>query len=45
MKTTKRAARDGLLAALMACGLVPSAYAQGPERIVIDPNFPGAYQV
>ncbi len=43
MKTTKRACLRGLFVFFTAYCLLPTAYCQ--ERIVIDTNFPGAYQV
>jgi hypothetical protein len=35
----------GLFPLFAAYCLLPTAYSQEPDRIVIDPNFPGAYQV
>ena len=43
MKTTKRGCWRGLFVFFTAYCLLPTAYCQ--DRIVIDPNFPGAYQV
>jgi FG-GAP-like repeat len=43
MKTMKRGCCRGLFVFLTAYCLLPTAYCQ--ERIIIDPNFPGAYQV
>jgi len=44
MKATRWPLRLGLLFFTAYC-LVPAAYSQDFERIVIDSNFPGAYQV
>jgi FG-GAP-like repeat len=43
MKSTKRACLRGLFVFFTAYCLLPTAYSQ--QRIVIDSNFPGAYQV
>ena len=49
MKATRSPIPSGLLTAYCllstAYCLLPAAYSQDFERIVIDPNFPGAYQV
>ncbi len=45
MKPTNLASVIGLFLFFSAYGRLPSAYSQKPDRIVIDPNFPGAYQV
>jgi FG-GAP-like repeat len=45
MKTTKWASSVGLVLALTAYCLLPAAYCSELDRIVIDANFPGAYQV
>ena len=45
MKATSRAFKARLLLVFTAYCLLPTAYSQEFDRIVIDPNFPGAYQV
>jgi hypothetical protein len=46
MNVTKPASKAGLFHVVAAyCALLPGAHAQKFERVVIDPNFPGAYQV
>src|SRR3984957_2645642 len=50
MKTMKQACCRGLFVSFTAYCLLPTAYcllptAYSQERLVIDPNFPGAYQV
>jgi FG-GAP-like repeat len=45
MKRASRASQAGLFFTLTAYCLMPTAYSQEFDRIVIDANFPGAYQV
>lgn len=45
MKQASRARKAGLFYVLTACCLLPTAYSQEFDRVVIDSNFPGAYQV
>ena len=45
MKRASRAIQDRLSVVFTAFCLLPSAYSQEFDRIVIDANFPGAYQV
>ena len=45
MKSTKLVSLLGFLLFFAAYCLLPAAYAEAHDRVVIDPNFPGAYQV
>lgn len=45
MKVTNRPPGPCLLVFLAACCLTPAVRSQEPERILVDGNFPGAYQV
>jgi hypothetical protein len=45
MKALNRVCWLGLLLLFGVCCLLPTAYSQEFDRIVIDANFPGAYQV
>jgi hypothetical protein len=45
VKLTNPASLVGLFPLFTAYCLLPTSYSQEPDRIVIDSNFPGAYQV
>jgi hypothetical protein len=45
MRATNRATWRDVLLLFIGSWLLPAAYSQEFERTVIDPNFPGAYQV